>query len=80
MKLYRVEVSGELYVLANSPNEANLIAIRQKIGEASAGGPSTWVHSLDAVPEIWRDAWPFCEPDDSGGTIRELFARGEIET
>ena len=79
MKLYRVEVSGELYVLAENRVHAQTIAIRQRIGEVDTR-PGEPVASIDTVPAQWRDAWPFCEPDDSEGTIRELFERGEIET
>lgn len=79
MKLYRVDVYGSLYVLAQSPDEAQSVAIHCKIGEVDSSRGDQ-VSALERVPTDWRDALPFAQDNTSDITIRQLFDRGEIET
>ena len=78
-KVYAVDVSVHMYVLAEDEQEAENVAtasLRYEVESAQAY--ATEVSTVEAVDPEWRDALPYSEvPADGQGdrTVRELLNR-----
>jgi hypothetical protein len=80
-KLYRVEISYGIYVLADNDQQAERIAttcLRRNLSEC--GEPDiicTPIKSLSSVVPEWRDSIPFGD-DTQDLTIAQIIKSGEV--
>lgn len=80
MKLYRVTYSGEAYVLADSPEDAQRV-IESQVNNATSLGleiePSGPVTDAEDVDDwAWRDTAPYTQrfdPEFADKTIRQIL-------
>jgi hypothetical protein len=75
MKLFRVEVSKVIYVLAENEAEAEFDAPGHAEEESSADVFVSEANTFEAVESEWRDALPYGSDGDM--TIRQFFERAE---
>jgi len=71
-KLYRVDVAGTLYVLAEDDEKAEEEAVLSELSDCGiAIAPPVRVRPGDPIVEGWEDAYPFCKKANDK-TVGEL--------
>lgn len=77
MKLYRVTLTCEVFVVAESERGARAIAEQEPdhVDLVLEAGGAEHVMTLAEVPEEWRDSIPYGpQPDDREDTIADLMS------
>lgn len=82
MKLYEVEITKKVYVVAEDDNAAYEVANSYEVQHCD-DEPEVFAHRIDRAPEDVLDSIPYGPEDGSDGrdrTIRQWLKSGEIKS